>query len=420
MESRILKGIRVIELGTHVAVPYCGRQLAELGAEVIKVEAPRGDWYRPFAKGFRLPYTEDSSFLYEPYNVGKRAISLDLTDKNAQQAMLKLLSTADVFLTNTRESKLDKIGLDLDKLRTRCPKLIIGMVNGYGSKGPKSELPGYDLSCIWSGSGVLTEWSYAEDQQLFKPFFGWGDAVCAGQLTIGIVSALYKRLTSNESDVVRVSLLGVGMWQNATGIVRYQTGTEFPASAYRAMNPMERFWKTKDRKWISATIPAPLWEAKCSALFDLWDTPELKDDPSWATLEGYLDAADVPVKMRFIEDRMARLNVADITAALRPENIVIEVVAGPKDVLRSEDAWANGYLQQTKTIDDKDIIIPSSPIRFDSSADESKFNYPPAQRVGQESITILKSLGYKTAEIDSLIAKGVVITPDQYDIEKHV
>lgn len=420
MESKILEGVRVVELGTHVAVPFCGRQLAELGAEVIKVEAPRGDWYRPFAKGFRLPYTQDSSFLYEPYNIGKRDISLDLTDKDAQTAMLKLLSTADVFLTNTRESKLDKVGLDIADLRKRFPKLIIGIVNGYGTKGPKAELPGYDLSCIWSGSGVLTEWSFAEDRQLFKPFFGWGDAIAAAHLTIGIEGALYKRLKTDEGDVVRVSLLGVGLWQNATGILRYQEGMEFPASAYQAMNPMERFWKTKDGKWISTTFPTPLWEAKCSVLFDLWGTPELKDDPNWATLEGYLNAEDTPNKMHFIEEHMEQLTADEIVAALRPANIVLDVVSGPQDVLKNEDAWANGYLHENKTVDGKDIIIPSSPIRFESASDESEFDYPPAERVGQESVAILESLGYNAEEIEALISKGAVVTPEQYDIEKYV
>lgn len=239
MSNQILKGIRVVELGTHVAIPYCARELSDMGAEVIKIEPPKGESYRgKMGMLFQLPNKPGSDYVLTPYNVNKKSLCMNLKDADSKEALLKLLETADVFLSNTREMALEKLGLGLESLQQRFPRLVIGSVNGFGTVGPDKDRPGYDATSFWSAGGAIQEWS-TQGSQVFKPFYGFGDSIAAAQLTAGIMSALYQREKTGKGDVVRVSLLAAGLWHNICGLLRYQAGHKFPKSFYDPIVPLD-------------------------------------------------------------------------------------------------------------------------------------------------------------------------------------
>lgn len=409
MSEKILDGIRIVEMGTHTAVPLAARELRDLGAEVIKVEKPHGENYR-YAMGmlFQLPNKPGNDYTYEPTNVGKKHVSVNIKDEAGIEALIDLLKTADMFLTNTREDKLEELGLGIDQLHEKFPKLIIGALNGYGTKGPRASLPGYDASTFWAESGPLQEWTFQGDQHLFKPFYGWGDSVCASQLTIGLLTALYKRAITGEGEIVRVSLLGTGIWQNAMGLMRYQAGHKFPKDFYDPIVPLDQFYKTKDGKWFLTSEEH--WDQRCHAYFKLFNTPELADDPEWTTMRGYL--TNIPEKAKWFEEHLAQVTSEEIEAALRPVDAVFCFVKETDDIMDNEDAWANGYLKKHPMGNGEEVVLPTTPIRFGSEAELDVDLSVACPTIGADTNEVFKEIGYSDEQIQQLVESGALINKD--------
>src|SRR5579862_5983630 len=135
--TAVLKGIRVVELGTMITAPLAGMMLADLGAEVVKVEPPTGDPFRSFRGGQYSPH-------FVAYNRGKRSIKLDLRQTEGQTALLKLLARADILIENYRAGVMERLGLTAEALKGANPKLIHCSITGFGATGPYSERPAYD------------------------------------------------------------------------------------------------------------------------------------------------------------------------------------------------------------------------------------------------------------------------------------
>lgn len=144
--ERVLEGVKVIELSQYAAAPAAGRLLAEMGADVVKVEPLSGDSMRYVGPSFGLPGKQDENVAFQMVNTGKKSIALDLKSPAGQQIMDKLLAGADIFFTNVRMKALQSLGLSWEALHERHPRLIFGHVSGYGLKGDDTGLPGYDAT----------------------------------------------------------------------------------------------------------------------------------------------------------------------------------------------------------------------------------------------------------------------------------
>lgn len=152
-----LEGIKVVELASFVAAPAAGRMLAEMGADVIRVESTAGDPWRFYGVNCGLPVADEENPLFDLYNLGKRDIQLDTKTPEGKEILLRLLGEADVFITNNRLKSLVRADLDYDSLKDRFPKLIYGLVTGYGQTGPDVDAPGYDGVAFFSRSGMLAD-----------------------------------------------------------------------------------------------------------------------------------------------------------------------------------------------------------------------------------------------------------------------
>ena len=154
-DNQFLKGVKVVELATFIAAPACGRFLADVGADVIKVEAPAGDQLRYTAPSEGRPLDQRENTTFDLENANKRGIALNLKSPGAKEVFFKLLEDADVFLTNWRPDALVRAGLDYEELKARFPKLVYAQITGYGDKGPDKDLPGFDFTAFFARGGLL-------------------------------------------------------------------------------------------------------------------------------------------------------------------------------------------------------------------------------------------------------------------------
>ena len=148
----MLEGVKVVEMATYVAAPSAGGIMRDWGADVIKVESPKGDPWRVFptpTKGEDL-----GNPLFDLDNRGKRAITLDTSQPEGLAALKRLIRDADVFITNTRPGALERAGLDYESLRKENPRLIYSSVSGYGIVGEERDRPGFDMAAFWSRAGT--------------------------------------------------------------------------------------------------------------------------------------------------------------------------------------------------------------------------------------------------------------------------
>lgn len=210
-EKYTLQGYRVIDLTTVVAGPTVGRILRELGAEVIKVEDQKGDYWRRFFLEFQQPRKWTVGF--DVANMGKASIILDLKTKKGMRELKKLLRDADVFITNVRQKALKKLGLDYPSVAKEFPQLVYTHLTAWGQVGPECSLPGYDIGAFHAMSGLSKMIANSDGKNATYSSYpiASGDCCSALTLTSGCLTALSERLSTGKGRYVHTSLLANGV-----------------------------------------------------------------------------------------------------------------------------------------------------------------------------------------------------------------
>ncbi len=149
---KLLAGIKVVEMSTFVAAPACNKALADWGAEVIKVESPFGDPMRYTGGDNKMPIDPHENPGFDQENTNKKGVSVNLKTAEGMEVFLKLIASADVFVTNLRTQALEKLGISYEQISGKHPGIIFGQVLGYGEKGPEKDKPGYDFTAFWLGA----------------------------------------------------------------------------------------------------------------------------------------------------------------------------------------------------------------------------------------------------------------------------
>ena len=403
MNERPLTGVKVVELATFIAAPCCARYLADLGADVIKVERPRGDDLRYTAVNEGRPFgdPEDTSFTLE--NTGKRCITLDTKSSAGREALEKLIAEADVFVTNWRQPALERAALDYDTLKKKYPKLIYGIVSGYGEKGPDKDLPGFDFTAYFAHSGVMGT-LYDRDSEPMLPLAGFGDHQVAMNLASGILAALYRAEKTGRGDKVVVSLYHSGVWDVSLYLIASQYGdssTQYPIRKAELTNPLNSARRTSDGRWFMFSLPA------YDKLFnrfvrDALDRPDLVDDPRFYPqvnlVAGHLDEWD-----RIFNEEVAKHDVAYWIAQMKKADLPFAVCQTWDEILNDEQAMASDILT--------DVVFPNgntrrmvrTPVMFQ---DTPLPDYAPAHFLGQDTRQVLAELGYTPEQIEAMIAAG--------------
>jgi crotonobetainyl-CoA:carnitine CoA-transferase CaiB-like acyl-CoA transferase len=262
-----MEGIRVIELGVWVAGPAAGGILADWGADVIKIEPPSGDPGRMF--GHMLGIESGESPPFEMDNRGKRSIVLDLSTDDGRATAQEMITTADVFLTNIRPGALRRFGLDFETVTAANPKLVYGLITGYGETGPDADRAAYDVAAFWARSGLAHLLSRPGESPPFQRG-GMGDHAAGMTLAAAVCAALVARGRTGAGQLVSTSLYRQGAYTVSFDLnTALLTGHPIAIGQRESMgNPCMNNYVAGDgrRFWIVGLQADRHWPALCRAV----------------------------------------------------------------------------------------------------------------------------------------------------------
>ncbi|HEY1698200.1 MAG TPA: CoA transferase [Trebonia sp.] len=368
----VLDGVKVIEVAGWTFVPAGGGVLADWGADVIKIEHPEtGDPQRGLsmgAVGAKGPSGVSPSI--EQPNRSKRSLGLNIASEEGRDLLLKLVTKADVFLTNLLPDRLERLRLTVEDLRAANPAIIVARGTGFGVRGEDANKAGFDGSAYFSRGGIghmLME----QDMQwppMQRPAFG--DILGGFALASGIAGALFKRERTGEPSVIDVSLLGMATWHLSpdlvsTGLLGEDNLPRFTADDMP--NPIVNYYKTADGRFIQLMMLQGdrFWPEVC----ELIGRPELIAD------ERFADG-----KSRFV-NRVECIQILREAFAARPLEQWREkmdglkgawaVVQTPAEVLKDPQVRENGYIAAVTGVDGETTYdLVANPVQFDETPPE--------------------------------------------------
>jgi formyl-CoA transferase len=322
--TEVLKGVRVVELGTMITAPLAGMMLADLGADVVKVERPDGgDPFRSFRGGLYSPH-------FIAFNRNKRSVALDLQTEAGKASLRALLAKADVLLDNYRSGVMDRLGLSAEFIQSEYPKLIWCSITGFGADGPYAARPAYD-AVAGALSGVASVTLDPEKPQASGPTIA--DNVTGMYAACGILGALYERETTGRGRRIEVNMLeaAVSFVPDAfSNFTRMQIDNQ-PRT--RVANSQSYAFRCADGKLLALHLSSPqkFWES----LLDVIERPDLKTDVRFATRDARVrNYAILERELATViesKDRahwMTKLDRADVPFA--PVQTISEVLDDPQ------------------------------------------------------------------------------------------
>ena len=394
----MLKGLRIVEYATYVAAPGAGGIMADWGADVIKVEPPGGDPIRMFFASVGVEEERNPVFDFD--NRGKRGIVLDTAQEGGRDALLRLVDSADVFLTNVRPGGLQRAGLGPTALAARNPRLVYATLTGYGLEGPDADRPGMDAAAFWARSGLAA---------MFRPKGGdpvqlrtaFGDHVASLAIVAAVLAALRERDQTGKGRLIEASLLRVAHYVGGSDFsiqhVRGRIASNRPRKD--TPNPLINYFKTADERWI--TLLTRQGERDWPKLARALGGEHLIEDPRFAKARARRENGAALVEL--LDAAFAARPAAEIAAALDAEEMIWSPVLTPAEAIADPQAIAAGCVVQTPLHDGGSMAAPAGPVRFPGADDGPK---GPSPRPGEHTRAVLSSAGYSNAEIDALYASG--------------
>jgi crotonobetainyl-CoA:carnitine CoA-transferase CaiB-like acyl-CoA transferase len=391
-----LRGMRVLDVTTSVAGPYCAQILAALGADVVKVERPdTGD----DARAWGPPFWNDEGTMFLSANAGKRSLALSLRDERGADALRRLADGADVFLQSFRPGLAEELGLGPEALRARNPRLVYCSLGAYGGVGPLSREPGYDALMQAAGGLIsITGEAGRPGVRVGSSLIDQGTGTWAA---LGVLAALLERERTGAGALVDVSL-----YETAVGYIGYHVagyladgtvprgeGTRFPMIA-----PYEVF-PTADGELMIAGGNERLFRAIC----DVFGRPELADDPRFRTNPDRVRNRDELVTL--LEQRLATGRTEEWSERFAAAGVPAAPVADVADVVNAAQTGALGILQRLDHPRIANLTLAALPLSLDG---ERALHPSAPPDVGEHSAEILREHGYTDSEIAALAAEGVI------------
>ena len=375
-DSTPLAGLVVIELGHSVAAPFAGQILADLGAEVIKVEKAEGD----DARHWGPPFWEGASSTFQPLNRSKKSVVCELRDP-AQLAALKLLihDRADIVLQNLRPGQVEKLGLDGTALVADKPELIYCNVGAFGRAGPLKDRPGYDpLMQAFGGIMSTTGEAGRPPVRVGPSIVDLGTGMWA---VIGMLTALNRRRDTGRGDVIDVSLFETAAGWMSLLAAYYQASGELPTrlgSGAIGIVPY-RAYQTKDSDLVVAAGSDALFRTLARVL----GHPEWSDDPRFSSNPKRVENQSALYAL--IEAEMAKRGNAEWIALLEQAGIPCAPVQNVAEMIAHEQTRALGLMQD---VPDSAMKFIGLPISFDGTRPPIRSRPP---RLGEHTEQILKT-----------------------------
>ena len=408
MNKGPLSGVRIVEMSVFVAAPVSARLLADMGAEVIKVEAPSGDSWRPASAAYLPRFKEDEENpVFDIYNTGKKFVSLNIKASEGKEAFFKLLEDADVFVTNLRPAALKRLGIAYDDIKERFPSLIYAAVLGYGEKGPDADMPAYDTTAFWSRSGFLRDMA-SKETNFYMPVnapSSVGDTA-TGYLLMGeICAALYRRTQTGLGDYVTSTLFHNGVFCMGTMAIVTQKPFGRPYPVARIDHGFTGNFECSDGEWVF--FPVGIATTNIPKYFEMIGHPEFLDDPRFQPAERWKNRE---ILYNHFKETISQHPAEYWVQYGKEHDLPITYMAHFSDVTKDPQAWANGYLEHVEFRNGNVDIMPASPIEMRSACIPPT---RPAPAVGANTVEVLQSLGYTAEQIDAMLANGSAVAAQQ-------
>ena len=397
-----LTGIKVVEVANFLAVPCCAALMADMGADVIKVEPLAGDPYRWMSSdgtyGFEFPI----NYAFEMDNRGKRGISLDLNKPEASDIVRKLTSKADVFVTNLLPRRLEKFSLTYEQISADNPRLIYLAFSGYGPVGPKKDKLGFDHTAYWASTGLMDLYSQLSSEPI-DILNGMGDHTTAPTLLAGVLAAILERQRTGKGRRVTASLLNMGLWVIGADVQEALASGRplYRRSRVEAIDPLINTYSASDGKWFLMVMPDSdsNWAKLCKAI----GHPELIDDPRFATIDGRQSRA--PEAIAVLDGIFAEKPIADWVPILDANDVIYAPVREMLDALKDPQVELNDMLRTIEHPQHGPYKILNTPVHLEDTDIGPKSAAP---ELGQHTEEVLLELGYSWDDITGLQDSGAI------------
>jgi crotonobetainyl-CoA:carnitine CoA-transferase CaiB-like acyl-CoA transferase len=328
--------LRVIELGSWLAAPSACALLADLGANVIKIEPAGGDPLRKFPGSMRGGNEKSPGFAL--LNRHKKSVVADITTEVGRHDLDKLLATADVLVTNMRTGALARAGLDPDAVTNRFPRLVYGVITGVGLEGPEGDRPGFDTGAFWARSGMLHQVT-AEGTEPLAPVGGYGDLATSLALFSAVLVALLERERTGRGGVVDASLLQTGAWLLSGDVAALAAFGRAPKARPRSksVTPLVNTYRSADGRWffLTAVESSRHLPGVCRAI----GRPELATDERFAAPAALRQNAASLIAL--LDAAFSQHPLAYWSERFLAESVWWEKVATPAELMQDPQVEAN-------------------------------------------------------------------------------
>ncbi|MCX5591751.1 CaiB/BaiF CoA transferase family protein [Alcaligenes endophyticus] len=380
-EQLPLHGKRVIEFGQYIAAPAAGQTLADLGADVIKIEPPGGDTAR------RLGWEKDDfGPMFSAYNRGKRSVVLDLRQKQDLQQALTLIAQSDVLLQNARPGTMEKFALDSVTVRKTFPALIYGQVSAFGQNGEYSQRPGFDIAAQ-AESGMMSLNGFA-DRDPVRIGFTVVDLLASQALVTGVLAALLRRYEHAKGALVDVSLIDVAVSALANAWAEYGLNQRMPlrrGNGQATVAPAAEVLQAQDGLIVLSAYTDAHFSVLCRTIerMDLLQDNRFANNQARVANRSELNAT--------LSDSFGSMSVDALAALLNKAGLVFGVIRTMDQVKAGQGGVSNDLFVSITSSQGTNLSLPGLPFSLDGQA---------------RNAAHLPALGEHTDEVLAQLAKG--------------
>ena len=396
---RPLDGISVLDVTQMISGPFASMQLADLGADVVKIERPDGG---ELGRS-NPPFVGGRSTYFASVNRNKRSVALDLSSDPGRDAFLSLAEVADVVVENNPPGRMARFGLDYESVRERNPEVVYCSISGFGQDGPYRELPALDL-VAQAMSGVTSITGPADDQP-YRAGLPIADLTASMFAVQSVVLALFRRERTGEGDRIDVSMLDcLASWLTVRAGHSFGTGEPYP----RMGNAVDEFvpydiYETADGYLAVAVVADHQWRRLCRAL----DLDEYAEDDRFATLQGRREHRETVDAI--LETAFADAAATEWFDRLRGAGVPIAPVYDTLEVWEDEQVRSRGLLT-TVTDGDRKVRAIRHPVEFESIDPELREGVPD---LGEHTREMLTGAGVPEADLDARVEAIEPLDPER-------